>query len=142
MTFVRVYSSPLLRARRTAELAGFANPEITPLLREYDYGEFEGLTNDQIRATHPGWELFRDGCPGGETPAQCYSRATEFVNGVVRSEGAVIAFAHGHILRAVACAFLQREITLGAQLSLDTAALSLLRAGDRGRVLQMWNRTI
>ena len=139
--FDAVYSSPLERARRTAELAGFPAPEVTPLLAEYDYGQYEGLTSDQIHALQPDWELFRDGCPGGETPAQVYARAGAFVELATSRPGAAIAFAHGHILRAVTCAFLSRDITLGSQLSLDTAALCLLREGDRGRVLQAWNVT-
>ena len=141
LSFDRVYSSPLVRARRTAELAGFRDPVVTPLLAEYDYGQYEGLTSVQVRALRPDWELFRDGCPGGETPAQVYARAERFVELATSVPGTAIAFAHGHILRAVACAFLAREITLAGQLGLDTAALCLLREGDRGRVLETWNIT-
>jgi probable phosphoglycerate mutase len=141
LTFARVYASPLQRARRTAELAGFRDPTVTPLLREYDYGDYEGLTTAQIHHQSPVWELFHDGCPRGETPAQVYERAQAFVDEALETEGAVIAFAHAHILRAVACAFLERDITLAAQLNLDTAALSALRDSDRGRLLQSWNIT-
>ena len=137
----RAYSSPLVRARRTAELAGYPDPILTPLLREYDYGDYEGLTSAEIHAQRPDWQLFRDGCPGGETPAEVYARAAGFVAEATARPGTAIAFAHGHILRAVACAFLEREITLAGQLALDTAALCLLREGDRGRVLETWNIT-
>jgi probable phosphoglycerate mutase len=139
--FAQVYSSPLQRARRTAELAGFPDPRTTPLLREYDYGEYEGLTTAEIRHRSPVWELFHDGCPGGETPSQVYERAQAFLDDALEVEGAVIAFAHGHILRAVACAFLERDVTLAAQLSLDTGTLSVLRDSDHGRLMQSWNVT-
>lgn len=139
--FARAFTSPLQRARRTAELAGFPHAEVTPLLREYDYGDYEGLTTAEIRRDRPGWRLFDDGCPGGETPAQIYARAGAFVTEALAVDGNVIAFAHGHILRAVGCAFLEREISLGEQLGLDTAGLCLLHDGDRGRLLQSWNVT-
>jgi probable phosphoglycerate mutase len=130
------------RAQRTAALAGFPDYQVTPLLQEYDYGEYEGTTTAEIKKKRPDWELFRDGCPGGETPAQVYTRARAFVDLVEkRREGAVIAFAHGHILRAVATAWLAEPVLLAARLSLDTAALCLLREGERGRVMQLWNST-
>ena len=140
LTFDNVLSSPLQRAVRTAEIAGFPNPRLTPLLREVDYGEYEGITTKQIRAQHPGWELYRDGCPGGETPAQIYSRATEFVQLCETLDGRVIAFAHGHILRAVAVAWLGLDITAAAGFQLDVATLSKLREDpDHGRLMSMWN---
>src|SRR2546429_267687 len=77
--FDAVYSSPMQRAWRTAELAGFQNPQITPLLQEVDYGRYEGLTTKQIHESDPDWELYKDGSPGGETPQQIYTRAQEFI---------------------------------------------------------------
>ena len=74
-----VYSSPMQRARRTAELAGFPSPQVTDLLREVDYGDYEGLTSGQIHETNPSWEIYSDGSPGGETPVQIYSRAQQFI---------------------------------------------------------------
>lgn len=132
----------MLRARRTAELAGFPQPDITDLLREVDYGRYEGLTTAQIRESDPGWELYRDGCPGGETPVQVYARAQAFVEiaaGV--RPGRVLAFAHGHILRAVAVAWIGAGIQVAAGLYLDVATLSILRADDEGhgRVIALWN---
>jgi len=128
------------RARRTAELAGFEHPEITDLLREADYGRYEGLTTRQIQETDPDWELYRDGCPGGESPAQLYARAQQFVNLVTaHQDGRVLAFTHGHILRAVAVAWIAANITVATGLQLDVATLNILRDADRGRVIALWN---
>ena len=140
MSFDAVFSSPLQRAVHTAEIAGFPNPRLTPLLREFDYGEYEGITTKEIHATRPGWELYRDGCPGGETPAQVYERALEFIRLCESTGGRIIAFAHGHILRAVGAAWLRLDITVAAGLELDVATLSRLRDDDdHGRILAMWN---
>ena len=128
-----MYSSPLQRARQTAGLAGFADPSITDLLRECDYGAYEGLTTQQIHQERPGWELYRDGSPGGESPEEIYARARAFINSACKGEehGDVIAFAHGHIIRAIAAAFLDLPLAHAAQLALDTAAASILREGER-----------
>jgi broad specificity phosphatase PhoE len=134
-----VYSSPLQRARQTAALAGFPNPTLTPLLREVGYGEYEGLTTSEIEQRRPGWELYRDGCPGGETPSAVYNRARQFIDVVAGASGRLLAFAHGHILRAVAIAWMDLDITAAARLQLDVATLSVLRADERGRVLAQWN---
>jgi probable phosphoglycerate mutase len=141
LTFDVVYSSPMQRARRTAELAGFPHPSITDLLKEADYGRYEGLTTAQIHGSDPGWELYHDGCPGGETPVQLYARAERFIELATRQTeaGRVIAFAHGHILRAIAVAWIHAGITLAAGLQLDVATISVLRDGDHGRVLALWN---
>jgi len=136
--FDAVYSSPLQRARRTAQLAGFPDPKITTLLREVDYGAYEGLTTKSINEGNPGWELFRDGCPGGETPAEIYSRAQAFITLASAGGGTVLAFAHGHILRAVAAAWINADITVAAGLMLDVATLSVLTDGDR-RLITLWN---
>ena len=127
------------RARRTAEIAGFASPEVTPLLQEYDYGQYEGLTTAQIRASRPEWELFHDGCPGGETPAQVYARAGEFIALAAKSDGNVLAFAHGHIIRTIAVAWMAVDVTFAARMLLDVATLSKLVEDGRGRELSMWN---
>lgn len=128
------------RARRTADLAGFDHPEITPLLKEVDYGTYEGLTSTAIHQANPNWELYRDGCPGGEAPAHVYARAQEFIDlATERPDGRILAFSHGHFLRAVAVAWIQVDITVAARLQLDVATISVLRDGDRGRVIAMWN---
>jgi len=138
--FDRVYSSPLRRAVRTANLAGFEHVELTPLLREVDYGGYEGLTTQQIHDSDPDWELYKDGSPGGETPSQIYRRAQEFIDLVAAGKQAqVLAFAHGHILRAIAMAWIGADITVGAGLQLDVATLNILRDTDRGRVIALWN---
>ena len=135
-----VYSSDLQRAVRTAELAGFPSPTVTPLLREYDYGSYEGLTSAQIWERRPGWELFRDGCPDGEQPEQIYERARSFISLLQDLEGAVLAFAHGHITRTLAVAWTELPVTAAARLALDTAALSVVIENDRGRQIKRWNR--
>jgi len=138
--FDAVYSSPMQRAYRTAGLAGFAEPEITSLLQEVDYGRYEGLTTGQIQEQDPDWEVYKDGCPGGETPAEIYARAQRFIAlAATRREGRVIAFAHGHMLRAVGVAWIQAEIRVATGLLLDVATLSILRDADRGHVIALWN---
>jgi broad specificity phosphatase PhoE len=128
------------RALRTAELAGFEHPKVTALLKEFDYGQYEGLSTTQIQEKNPGWEIYRDGCPGGETPAQVYSRAMQFVELATRpGDGRAIAFGHGHIFRAIAAAWIAMPITLATHLQLDVATLSVLRDGERGRVIASWN---
>jgi broad specificity phosphatase PhoE len=139
LQFDAVYSSPLQRARRTAEIAGFPKPELIPLLREVDYGDYEGIITKAIHESRPGWELYMDGCPGGETPAQVYVRALEFIALADGGNRRVLAFAHGHILRAVAVAWMSLDITAAARLELGVATLSVLRRDEFGRVLAVWN---
>ena len=140
MHFDRVYSSPMQRARRTSQLAGFEHPQITPLLREADYGRYEGLTSSEIHASDPDWELYKDGSPGGETPAQIYGRACDFIDlATANSPDRVLAFAHGHILRAIAVAWIGADIAVAAGLQLDVATLNILRDADHGRVIALWN---
>jgi len=140
--FAAAYSSDLQRSLRTAKLAGFEHPDVTPLLREFDYGDYEGLTSEEIWAQRPDWQIYEDGCPGGETPAQVYSRAEAFLSRLAEIEGAAIAFSHGHFLRAVAVAWVDLGIRAAARVALDTAAVSVLRDGERGRVIQQWNLTM
>jgi probable phosphoglycerate mutase len=128
------------RARRTAELAGFNHPHITPLLREVDYGRYEGLTSSQIHESDPGWELYMDGCPGGETPKQIYERAQEFIDlAAGHRDARLMTFAHGHILRAIAVAWIHAGIRVATGLQLDVATLNILRDADHGRVVALWN---
>ena len=129
------------RARRTAELAGSPDQIVTPLLREFDYGDFEGLTTAEIRRRNPDWQLFRDGCPGGETPDQVYARAQAFFQLLAGSEGAVAAFSHGHFIRTLAVAWVEMAVVAADRLALDTGSVSILIEGDRGRLLQRWNLT-
>lgn len=128
------------RALRTAELAGFDDPEVTPLLKEVDYGDYEGLTSAQIHQSNPDWEIYKDGCPGGETPAQIARRAQRFIDLVTKLEtGRLIAFAHGHILRAIGAVWIRADLTDASGLQLDVATLSILRDAGRGRVIALWN---
>ena len=138
--FDAVYSSPMQRALRTAQLAGYERPEVTPLLKEFDYGRYEGLTTKQIQESDPGWDLYRDGCPHGESPAQVYARAMRFIDLVMsQGEGRALAFGHGHILRAIAVAWISADITVATHLQLDVATLDILRDADHGRVIALWN---
>ena len=128
------------RARRTAALAGFDHPQVTPLLKEVDYGTYEGLTSAAIHQANPSWQLYADGCPGGETPAQIYARAQEFIAMASEPENArILAFSHGHILRAIAVAWIGVDITVAARLQLDVATISVLRDADHGRLIAFWN---
>ena len=127
------------RALETAQIAGFPHPQVTPLLKEFDYGDYEGLTSKTIQETRPDWDLFRDGCPGGETPAQVYARATAFLDLAAANDGTVLAFAHGHILRAVAVAWMRLDITAASRLLLDVATMNRLVEDAHGRELALWN---
>ncbi len=128
------------RALRTAELAGFDNPAVTPLLKEVDYGDYEGLTSDQIHQTNPSWEIYKDGCPGGESPPQIANRAQQFIDLVTKqASGRLLAFAHGHILRAIGVVWIRADLTVAAGLQLDVATLNILRDSERGRVIALWN---
>lgn len=140
--FDAVYSSPLQRATRTAEIAGFPNPQLTPLLREVDYGEYEGKTTKEIRQSRPGWTLYKDGSPGGETPEQIHARAEGFISMISVAAAAnnrLLAFSHGHFLRAVAVVWMGLDIKAAGALYLDVATVSILRNDDQGRVLAVWN---
>lgn len=137
--FDAVWSSDLRRALHTAELAGFAHPSVTPLLREFDYGEYEGVTTEEIQRGRPDWELFRDGCPGGESPAEAAARARAFLAGLAGVEGMVAIFSHGHFMRALALVWLGLDISAGAHLGLDASGVGVLREGSRGRLIQRWN---
>jgi broad specificity phosphatase PhoE len=113
-----------------------------PLLVEWDYGDYDGITTSQIREQRPDWDLWRDGCPNGESVQQVRGRARRFLeklDGV--SEGRVISFSHGHFLRVLALVFLDLPDYAGARLNLETAALSVLRWGEQGRLLELWNDT-
>ena len=138
LRFDAVYSSPMQRARRTAELAGFSNPRISDLLREVDYGDYEGVTSKAIRESNPSWEVYTDGSPGGETPAQIYARAQAIIALLSKAGGRVLAFSHGHTLRAVGAAWIRADLTVATGLMLDVATLSVLR-DDGHRLINLWN---
>ena len=127
------------RARRTAELAGFPDATVTPLLEEADYGDYEGLTSAQIHAVRPGWEIYHDGCPGGETPEQLYARCQAALALLDGEPGPAIFFSHGHFLRAVSTAWTAISITVATHLSLGTGTICRLHDGGHGRVIEEWN---
>jgi probable phosphoglycerate mutase len=122
-----VYASPLQRAACTCRLAGFgAVAELDHDLVEWNYGEYEGRTSDEIHAERPDWQLFRDGCPGGESPDQVGARADRFLNKVRGPEGDALVFSSGHFLRVLASRWLGLEARNGQYLLLGTASLSAL----------------
>jgi broad specificity phosphatase PhoE len=141
--FARVLSSPLLRARQTCERVGLSpTAEFTPDLSEWDYGEFEGLTTEEIRRTRPGWDLFRDGCPGGEIPAQVAARADRIVARLRASEGRSAVFSHAHFLCVLAVRWIGLDVDEARHLRLATASLSILGFGPHGDqtpVITLWN---
>src|SRR5947209_1252420 len=122
-SFTRVVTSPLKRARETCELAGFGGAaELDDDLREWDYGEYEGLTTPEIRSENDGWNLWRDGCPGGEMPDQVGHRADRALERLRAAGGDVLVFAHGHILRVVTARWLQMGPEEGARFALKAGA--------------------
>jgi probable phosphoglycerate mutase len=145
LSFTNVFTSPLQRARRTCELAGFgAVAEIDPDLVEWNYGDYEGLHTAEIRAKRPGWELFRDGCPGGESPAQAAARADRVVSRIRAVPGNVLLFSSGHFIRVLATRWIGLEVTAIARLFLlSTASLSAVGYDKElsRPVIRLWNDT-
>jgi broad specificity phosphatase PhoE len=145
LTIAKVYASPLQRARRTCELAGLgAVAEIDPDLVEWNYGEYEGLRGADIRAQRPDWQLFRHGCPGGESPQQVATRADRVVSRVRAVNGDVLLFSSGHFIRLLASRWLGLEPTANSRyFMLSTASLSALGyENDLSRpVIRFWNDT-
>jgi broad specificity phosphatase PhoE len=138
--FSLVLCSPLLRARETCELAGFGSRAvISDDLREWDYGEYEGLTTPQIREDTPGWNLWRDGCPGGEAPADVSARADRVIAELRTAGGDALVFAHGHILRVVASRWIGMPVQGGARLTLAAGAISMLGFERETEVIERWN---
>ena len=123
--FTNVLTSPLSRARRTAELAGFT-PDLEPDLLEWNYGDHEGLTTAEIRAKRPDWDLFRDGSPGGESVPEVSTRIDRLVMRLKALNGNVLLFAHGHILRVLAARWVNQPVPFGRSLLLSTATVSIL----------------
>jgi probable phosphoglycerate mutase len=142
LVFARVFTSPLVRAHRTCELAGFAAAaRVDPDLVEWNYGDYEGKTTDEVHRTRPDWELFRDGCPGGESVADVSDRADRVV-ARVRAVGAdVLLFSSGHFLRVLAARWLGLSASGGRYLALSTATLSMLGYEHTlsEPVIRLWN---
>ena len=144
ISFAKVFTSPLQRAARTCELAGFgARAEADPNLLEWNYGEYEGLRTAEIRASNPEWELFRDGCPNGESPEEVGVRANLIVHRVRALEGNVLIFSSGHFLRVLAACWLGLDPCAGRFFMLKTASVSAL-GYEQSRswpVMRFWNDT-
>jgi broad specificity phosphatase PhoE len=144
MTFAKVLTSPLQRAVRTCELAGFgAVAEIDPDLVEWDYGEYEGRRTAEIHAQRPDWQLFRDGCPGGESPDQIGARADRVIGRVRALKADVLVFSSGHFLRVFAARWLGLDASAGRYLLLSTASLSALGYEHNltEPAIRLWNET-
>jgi probable phosphoglycerate mutase len=145
LNFAKVFTSPLQRASRTCDLAGFGDvAEIEQDLVEWNYGDYEGRRSAEIHTEHPDWELFRDGCPGGELPAEATARADRVVNRVRAVAGDVLLFSSGHFIRVLATRWLGLEVTVNAKrFMLSTASLSAVGyEKELSRpVICLWNDT-
>jgi broad specificity phosphatase PhoE len=142
--FAKVLTSPLQRAFRTCELAGFgAVAEFDPDLVEWNYGDYEGLRTAEIHAMRPGWQLFRDGCPNGESPQDVGARADRVVSRVRAFKGDVLIFSSGHFLRVLAARWLGLEPFAGKFFMLDTASVSALSYEHdlSSPAIRFWNDT-
>jgi broad specificity phosphatase PhoE len=145
LSFVKVFTSPLQRAARTCELAGFgAGAEVDRDLLEWNYGEYEGRRTAEILAERPDWQLCRDGCPGGESPGQIGARADRVVSRLRAIQGDVLLFSSGHFLRVLAARWLGLEPAAGRYFLLSTASLGMLAYEHNNLtepVIRLWNDT-
>jgi probable phosphoglycerate mutase len=142
LEFARVFTSPLQRASRTSALAGFGDrAEVDRDLVEWNYGRYEGRTSKEIFAERPDWQLFRDGCPQGETPAEIGARADRVVGRVRAVNGNVLVFSSGHFLRVLTARWLGQEPAAGRFFVLSTASLSALSYEHKlsQPVVRLWN---
>jgi broad specificity phosphatase PhoE len=144
LAFAKVVTSPLQRTSKTCELAGFGSAaELDPDLMEWDYGHYEGRRTVEILAERPDWQLFRDGCPGGETPAEIGARADRVVSRVRAVENDVLLFSSAHFLRVLSARWLGLEAAGGRYLLLSTASLSVLGYEHNlaEPAIRLWNDT-
>ena len=141
--FSQVLASPLQRARRTCELAGLgAAMRVEQNLSEWDYGQYEGLTNAQIRTQHADWDVFRDGCPGGESTAHMCARVDALLSQLRAMPGRVALFSHGHFLRALAVRWIELPLLRGRHFGLDAGAVSMLgyeHDNVHEPAIELWN---
>jgi len=135
-----VFTSPLSRAAETCSLAGYGGVAVAdPDLMEWDYGEFEGNTIDEIRDAHPGWRLFRDGVVGGESLESVATRAERVISRVRAVDGDVLLFGHGHILRLVTAVWLELPAENGERFALSAASIGVLGYEHDWTSLRRWN---
>jgi broad specificity phosphatase PhoE len=140
--FALVLVSPLDRARETARLAGLGDPcQVREDLLEWDYGDYEGITTAEIRRERPDWYLWRDGVPNGETADEVAARCDRVIEEILSVDGDVAAFAHGHILRALAARWLEEPVGFGGRLFLSTGSVCVLGFEREVRVVRLWNET-
>ena len=141
--FASVFTSPLQRASKTCELAGFGDvAQVDPDLVEWDYGRFEGMRTRDILKERPDWELYRDGCPGGESPGDVAARADRFIARVLRIEGDVVAFSSGHIIRMIAARWLGLPPDAGRFFYCRPASVGVLSFEHKNRdepIIGLWN---
>lgn len=138
--FAHVFTSPLLRARETCEIAGFGpRAVIEPDIVEWNYGAYEGLTHPEIDRLNPCWNLFRDGVPGGETPQQISARADRVIEKLKKLSGPTLLFSHGHFLRVLAARWLGLPPEGAKYFVLAVASLSVLGFEKKQPVIQRWN---
>ena len=142
-SFVKVWTSPLQRARETCELAGLgARAEVDRDLTEWNYGDYEGLTPKQIHAKAPGWMIFTDGCPGGESPKQIGERVDRVIAKIRTVDGHVALFAHGHVFRVFVARWLGLPAEAGRFFMLDTATLNILGYYRDIPAVKRWNAVL
>ena len=142
LSFAMVLTSPLQRAIQTCHLAGFGSAaRADSNLVEWNYGNYEGLRTAEIRAERPDWQLFHDGCPGGESPEQVGGRADEVIGRLRASRGDVLVFSSGHFLRVLTARWLGLEPAAGRFLMLNTASLSVLGYENSQPAIRLWNDT-
>lgn len=151
VSFTRVLTSPLSRAFRTAELANLGPLEVRDDLMEMDYGAYDGKTSGEIEGIRPGWELFRDGTPGGETSEEVAARVERVLTelGITRigeepapGDGAVALVSHGHLLRILAARYLGLPPTFAGQLALDASGVAILGEVHHGPAIERWNLSV
>ena len=139
-SFVRVLSSPLSRALETCRLAGLGDrAEKRDDLLEWDYGEYEGITTAEILQSRPGWVLWRDGCPGGESPADVGARVDRLLAGLASTDGDVAVFGHGHTLRVLTARWLELPPAGGSRFALETGTVSVLGWEHDWHTIRSWN---
>jgi probable phosphoglycerate mutase len=142
-TFALVLTSPLRRARETCELAGLIErAEIDRDLVEWNYGDYEGLTPQQIHGVRPGWTVFTDGCPGGETPEQVEARIDRVITRIRSVAGNVAVFGHGHLIRAFAARWLGLRASEGRFFLLDPATVNVVSYYRDIPAIKRWNAPI